>query len=346
MDKKYSVQNDPYEYYEALFDPLLNDRQARRKRSPKAFHKPKVNDDQVLKELADELGWENDFEITYKPSFYEAGWLLQSLRPFFQQSLISDIVSIIKGGKEASVYCCAAHPTMEVDWVAAKVYRPRKFRGLTNDQVYREGRDILTSDGNIIHENKDRETRAIGKKSAYGMQLSQTSWLMHEYQALERLHLAGAIVPKPYQVGSNAILMEFIGEDNLAAPTLNTVGLDKQEAKEHFDLVMENVELMLEHNLIHADLSAYNILYHAGEVVIIDLPQVVNAVGNRNAPAILARDVLRICEYFKRQGVSCNAREISQDLWRRYLRVPGYILRADQSQLAELYPDIFGDPMG
>lgn len=346
MDKNYNVSNDPYEYYEALFDPMLNDRQARRKRSPKAHHKPKTNPAQIMMELADELGWENNFEITYKPSLYEADWLFASLRPFFEQSLISDVVSIVKGGKEASVYCCAAHPSMDVDWVAAKVYRPRKFRGLTNDQMYREGRDILTSEGNIIHENKDREARAIGKKTAFGVQLSQNSWLMHEYQALERLHQAGAIVPKPFQVGNNAILMEFIGKDNLAAPTLNSVRLETGEAQIHFDLVMENVELMLKQNLIHADLSAYNILYLQGEIVIIDLPQVVNLQGNRNAPAILARDVMRVCEYFTNQGVKCDAQEISRDFWRRYLRVPGYILRADESQLAARYPDVFGDPLG
>jgi RIO kinase 1 len=103
---------------------------------------------------------------------------------------------------------------------------------------------------------------------------------------------------------------------------------------------------MLKQNLIHADLSAYNILYHEGEIVIIDLPQVVDSHGNRNAPVILARDILRICEYFKKQGVERDAREISRDLWRRYLRVPGNILRADESQLADLYPGVFGDPMG
>jgi RIO kinase 1 len=343
MDKENNLINNPYEYYEALFDPKLNDRHARRKRSPKPFHKPKVSPDQILGRLVDELGWENDFQTTYKPSHYEAGWLLDSLRPFFEQAQISDIVSIVKGGKEASVYCCAAHPTMEVDWLAAKVYRPRKFRGLTNDQVYREGRDILTGDGDIVHENKDREARAIGKKSTFGVQLSQTSWLMHEYQALEQLHRVGGIVPKPYQAASNAILMEFIGEGNLPAPTLNTMRLNNAEAQRHFDLVLENVELMLQHNLIHADLSAYNILYHEGEIVIIDLPQVVDSRGNRNAPGILARDILRVCEYFTKQGVECDAREISRDLWQRYLRIPGHLLRADESQLADLYPGVFGD---
>lgn len=346
MDKENNLINIPYEYYEALFDPMVNDRQARRKRSPKPFHRPKVSSDQILRGLVDELGWENDFQTTYKPSKYEAGWLLDSLRPFFEQALISDVVSIVKSGKEASVYCCAAHPTMEVDWLAAKVYRPRKFRGLTNDQVYREGRDILTSDGEIVHENKDREARAIGKKTGYGVQLSQTSWLMHESRALELLHRAGGIVPKPYKAASNAILMEFIGEGNLPSPTLNTVRLKKIEAQRHFDLVLENVELMLQHNLIHADLSAYNILYQEGRIVIIDLPQVVSSRGNRNAPVILARDILRICEYFTKQGVECDAQQISRDLWGRYLRVPGHILRADESRLADLYPGVFGDPMG
>jgi RIO kinase 1 len=343
MDKDENKIENRYEYFEALFDPMLIDRNARRKRSPKPFHKPKVSPDQVKERLADELGWENDFRTTYKPSHYEAGWLLSSLRPFLEQALISDIVSLVKGGKEASVYCCAAHPTMEANWLAAKVYRPRIFRGLTKDQVYREGRDTLTSDGDILHENKDREARAMGKKTTFGVQLSQSSWLMHEFQALERLHQEGSIVPKPYKAGPNAILMEFVGEGIHAAPMLNTIRLGKAEAMRHFDLIMENVELMLRLNLIHADLSAYNILYHEGEIMIIDLPQVVNAQGNRNAPVILARDILRICEYFKKQGVECDAQKISRDLWGRYLRVPGHILRADESRLADLYPGVFGD---
>ncbi len=341
-----TYDNDPYKAYAAMFDPMLSDRKARRKRLPKPFHRPKVNTEQMLESLVEEVGWELEFKTSYRPSKYEAGWLLSSLRPFLEQALISDIISIVKGGKEASVYCCAAHPTMEVKWLAAKIYRPRIFRGLTKDQIYREGRDVLTSDGDIVHENKDREARAIGKKTAFGVQLSQSSWLMHEFQALERLHRAGGIVPKPYKAGPNAILMEFVGEGILAAPTLNTISLSKAEAKRHFDQILENVELMLQHNLIHADLSAYNILYHEGEIVIIDLPQVVHSLGNRNAPVILARDILRICEYFTKQGVECDAQQISRDLWGRYLRVPGHILRADESRLADLYPGVFGDPMG
>lgn len=346
MDNFEQKNKPSYEEYESLFDPQRVDRQARRSRSPKPGYRPKISTDVIIAGLADELGWENDFQITYKPSHYEAGWLLDSLRPFFEGALISDILSLVKGGKEASVYCCAAHPSMPMDRVAAKVYRPRRFRGLTKDQVYREGRQVLTTDGDILHENKDREARAIGKKTAFGIQLSQGSWLMHEYRALELLHQAGGIVPKPYQVGPNAILMEFIGQGVVAAPTLSAVRLNQSEAIRHFDLVLKNVELMLQNHLIHADLSAYNILYDRGDIVIIDLPQVVDIRGNRNAAFMLARDILRICEYFVKWGVECDPLGISRRLWQQYLRVPDHIRRADESILADMLPEIFAESEG
>jgi RIO kinase 1 len=335
--------DEPYADYEALFDPVYSDRRGRRKRSLKVFHQPKVTEEQIFENIVEEIDWDTQFHMSYKPSKHEAGWLLGSLSPFFEQSLISDVLTLVKGGKEASVYCCAAHSTMEEHFLAAKVYRPKRFRGLTNDKIYREGRDILTSDGHVVHENKDRVIRAIGKKTSFGEQVSHTSWLMHEYKALETLYEAGGNTPKPYAAGSNAILMTFIGLDLVAAPMLNTIQLEKNEAKQLFDLVLKNVELMLEHELIHADLSAYNILYLQGKIMIIDFPQVVDPNKNRNAPAILARDIQRICDYFLEQGVDCDSEKIYKDLWQRYLRVPTHLLRADESRLAQLYPEIFGN---
>jgi RIO kinase 1 len=335
-------EDDSYDEMEARFDPFQTDREARRKRSPKPTYRPKVDPASVLKELAEEIGWENRFRTTYRPSKYEADWLFDSLRPFFEGGLILDVVALVKGGKEASVYCCAAHPSLEVDWLAAKVYRPRIFRGLTNDKVYREGRDLLSAEGEIIHENKDRIIRAIGKKTAFGQQVAHSSWLMHEYRALDRLYQAGGSVPKPYHVADNAILMAFIGEGIAAAPTLNSIRLETDEAEGLLDRVLQNVELMLEHNLIHADLSAYNLLYLNGEITLIDLPQVVDPKRNSSAPAILARDIQRVSEYFIAQGLDVDPKAIFRDLWRRHLRVPEHILRADESRLASLYPEIFG----
>jgi RIO kinase 1 len=76
---------------------------------------------------------------------------------------------------------------------------------------------------------------------------------------------------------------------------------------------------MLQHDLIHGDLSAYNILYWAGEITIIDFPQATNSLTNHNAYTILERDIARVCEYFAQQGVQSEPGAITDDLWHRYV---------------------------
>ncbi len=55
--------------------------------------------------------------------------------------------------------------------------------------------------------------------------------------------------------------------------------------------------------LAHGDLSAYNLLVHDGRLVMIDLPQVVDVVGNPQGPRFLERDVRRIAEWFAARGL-------------------------------------------
>jgi len=105
----------------------------------------------------------------------------------------------------------------------------------------------------------------------------------------------------------------------MAAPTLNQVKLERSEAEILFHKVLDNIELMLQHRMIHGDLSAYNILYWEGQIVLIDFPQVTNTHGNSNAHFILRRDVERICEYFARQGVQADSNAILDELAQRHL---------------------------
>jgi RIO kinase 1 len=261
---------------------------------------------------------ELEFETTYTPARYEKEWLRSSLRPFYDQRLIVDVLAQVKGGKEANVYRCAAHPETGLSWVAAKVYRPRQFRNLSNDALYREGRSTLTADGTAAKKTDTRLMRALNKKTDFGVQVAHTSWLMHEFTAMERLHLAGAAVPRPLATGENALAMSYYGDGNLAAPTLNGVTLAPDEAERLFADALRNIELFLRLGLIHGDLSAYNILYWEGTITIIDFPQVVSMAGNRNARPILARDVTRVCQYFAGQGVACDAASIIADLCARY----------------------------
>jgi hypothetical protein len=98
---------DKYEYYEEIYAPAVS-QLARR---PKARGKPKKSRAQAIAELTDDTtDVDLGFEPTYRPSRYEAGWLLSSLYSFYDEGLITDVLALVKGGKEASVYRCQAHP--------------------------------------------------------------------------------------------------------------------------------------------------------------------------------------------------------------------------------------------
>ena len=116
---------DKYEIYEIDFDPMLTNRQARRKRKPKVHHTAKKEQHEIVSELAETTGIEGDeFTTSYTPGRFEGGWLLDAVRGFYVDEQISDILYQVKGGKEASVYCAQAHEVMDMDLLAVKVYRP------------------------------------------------------------------------------------------------------------------------------------------------------------------------------------------------------------------------------
>ena len=335
---------EKYEQYEKLFDPLWADLEAGQRRKPRVRQMLKRSREQIIAELTDDLDdVDLGFQPTYRPSRYEAGWLLNSLYSFYNEGLITDVLSLIKGGKEASVYLCQAHPATGLDLLAAKVYRPRMFRNLRNDKMYRQGREILLAAGGLAGRDSGHIRRAIRQKTPFGLQAAHTSWLMHEFTAMERLHEAGGAVPRPVASSENAILMSYHGDEAMAAPTLNSVRLEPDEAEALFREVLRNVDLMLQHDLVHGDLSAYNILYWrpedaAAAITLIDFPQVINLHTNDNARFILQRDIQRTCEYFQQQGVANDPAAILEGCWDRYVaRVHPMDEAADLSRLlAEL----------
>ncbi len=265
---------------------------------------------------------ENEIIFSYSASKHEKEWLIRSLADFYRQQWFDDVLRLIKGGgKEASVYQCSGNGTTGREYIAAKVYRPRKFRQLRNDSLYREGRLVLDDEGHEIHDGG--ALHAMRQRTKFGLRLMHTSWIEHEFQTLQLLHQAGADVPEPYASGNNAILMAYIGWEDLPAPTLNNVNLSVKQARQVFERVIHNVELMLSKHRVHGDLSAFNILYLDGEVSLIDFPQSIDPDINRNAYAIFCRDILRLCEYFQVQGLTCDPHSLADDLWLKH----GYAIR-------------------
>lgn len=204
-------------YFEKIEDRIVKKQSI--KTNVKYLRKPSLSDQTFITTQDDSR---SSFNFTYKASRHEQGWLLDSLGHFYEHQWISDVTRMAKGGKEASVYLCQSGKSAGTTrLLAAKVYRPRMFRNLKNDRIYRTGRPALDEDGNIIRDLG--MLKAEKKRSVYGELIRHQSWMAYEFDALQKLSAAGADVPRPYEKSDNAILMDFIGDELESAPTLNTV---------------------------------------------------------------------------------------------------------------------------
>lgn len=318
--------NDYIEFFDELDDDDMLDAflqfDAQRPRNPKGRIPKKLEAEEAAFIRAQDTSRGN-LKFTYNAARFEEGWLLDSLIGFFEQQWISDVLRKVKGGKEASVYQCIGGAAVNDKLVAAKVYRPRSLRNLRNDHLYREGREDLDGEGKIILDGG--KIRAMRQRTEYGKELLHQSWIAYEFTTMQILHAAGADVPVPYTMADNAILMDYIGNFGEPAPTLNEITLDRSEATSLFERIVRNIDILLASEVIHGDLSAYNILYWNGDIVLIDFPQAISPKINRNAFHIFERDVTRICDYFHEQGVKVNAHELSRELWTSH----GYRLKQE-----------------
>lgn len=214
-------------------------------------------------------------------------------------------LGILKAGKEADVSLIrrglpgdAAQTVL-----AAKRYRAGEHRLFHRDAGYLEGRRMRRS----------REMRAIQSRTAFGRNLIAEQWAAAELAALSRLWTLGAPVPYPVQRDGTEILLEFLGDtDDVAAPRLAQLRPDAHALRALCHQVVSALELLAIEGLTHGDLSAYNILVHGEQIVLIDLPQVVDIVSNPQGAEFLARDVRNIAGWFAARGVSDDVLDTEQ----------------------------------
>ncbi|WP_020579768.1 serine protein kinase RIO [Actinopolymorpha alba] len=203
---------------------------------------------------------------------------------------------ILKTGKEADVFLIERGvPDTEARCLlASKRYRSADHRLFHRDAGYLEGRRA----------RKSREQRAIANRTDFGRNLIAQQWAITEFAALLELWEAGAPVPYPVQHLGTELLMEFVGdEDGTAAPRLAQLRPDPDQLAELWQQLVEAMVLLGRRGYTHGDLSAYNLLVHQGELVLIDLPQLVDLVTNPQGRGFLERDTRRICEWFVDRGL-------------------------------------------
>ena len=232
------------------------------------------------------------------------------IKTFIEDGWIEEVLFPLKSGKDANVYSCRACPGRGHEFFALKVYKSRDNRGFRDASVYQEGRVITNA----------RTARAVRNKSRFGRAVEFGAWVHHEFATLGLLHAAGADVPFPATTAGNAILIEFIGQGGRPAPQLRNVRLSPAEAERLLEQALRNIEIMLSCNIVHGDLSAYNMLYSDGQLRVIDLPQAVDARTNPHAKSLLVRDVANVCDYFAAQGADAMPGTFAEELWDLYLR--------------------------
>ncbi len=66
--------------------------------------------------------------------------------------------------------------------------------------------------------------------------------------------------------------------------------------------------------LAHGDLSAYNILAAGDRLVIIDLPQAVDIIGNPAGMDFLMRDCHNVCTWFQARGLDVEEHDLFTEL--------------------------------
>ena len=206
-------------------------------------------------------------------------------------------LGVLKTGKEADVHLVerSLPGTGRSTLMAAKRYRSNEHRMFHRDAGYLEGRRV----------RKSRELRAMAKRTAFGRDVLAAQWAVAEFGALSRLWVLGVPVPYPVQLAGTELLLEFIGSaDGEAAPRLAQLRPSREVLAALWHQLLDALVLMAADGLTHGDLSPYNVLVQDGQVVLIDLPQVVDLVANPQGLAFLRRDVTVLARWFAARGLT------------------------------------------
>jgi RIO kinase 1 len=228
-------------------------------------------------------------------------WVVES------RGAIDTELGILKTGKEADVFLVERADPHDPDSavvMAAKRYRDSNHRSFHRAASYAEGRSVKRS----------RDERALKRKSTWGRIVAAGEWAIAEWDALKRLYTLGAAVPYPVQIDGVEILMEWITVDGETAPRLAQTRPERDLLASYFDQVRDFLALLVQDGIVHGDLSAYNILAAGDRLVVIDLPQIVDLVGNPNGMDFLLRDCTNICGWFKARGLEMDEQELFGEL--------------------------------
>jgi RIO kinase 1 len=224
----------------------------------------------------------------------------------------------LKTGKEAEIFVIERRFGDRSCLLAHKRYRPRRVthkgelaelgfqrvNTFMNDRPYRDGRRMA----------KSRDQRAVDRMTKYGKSLVTNRWSGHELEVMQHAWEAGVNVPYPVGPRGDGMLMQLIGCATSAAPRLAQAGLGREAVAEAWEQLVANLRLLVGAGWVHADLSAYNILWWQDQVWLIDFPQAVDISSHVGALDFLRRDLGNVTGWFNKRGVSADPDQLFVEL--------------------------------
>lgn len=205
---------------------------------------------------------------------------------------ISDVRAIINSGKEANVFLCTggASSAFQGGNVALKVFAT-SIMAFKNRAAYIDGERRFNT---LSHSQRTNSRRLVAL------------WGDKEFRNLQRLYDLRTIgVPKPLFIVSTILATEFLGVDDVAAPRLRDVApflSDHRITKLYYSLLRVMRDMYQSANLVHGDLSEYNILYMKKRAFIIDVGQAVDRTHPLSSE-LLRMDIFNVNMFFARQRV-------------------------------------------
>ncbi len=265
-----------------------------------------VFDFRATDDLADGQRWStwHDVEPLCRGPQPLPDWVVTS------RAAVDTELGILKTGKEADAFLVeravpGSDAVGESVVLVAKRYRGSDHRSFHRAAAYTEGRSMKRS----------RDERALKRKSTFGRLVAQSEWAVSEWDALKRCWELGLPVPYPVQVDGTEILMEWITDDEgESAPRLAQTRPEPGLLASYFDQLRDVMGTLVRHGLVHGDLSAYNLLAAGERLVVIDLPQVVDLVGNLSGADFLMRDCANVCGWFRSRGLAADEHELFAEL--------------------------------
>ncbi|ERE78553.1 serine/threonine-protein kinase RIO1 [Cricetulus griseus] len=222
-------------------------------------------------------------KVTVKSRQKEAESTRMILFKMLHKEDIAEIHGCISTGKEANVYYAT---TASGESRAIKIYK-------TSILVFKDRDKYVTGEFRFRRGYCKGNPRKMVK-----------TWAEKEMRNLSRLRTANIPCPKPIRLKSHVLLMGFIGKDDMPAPLLKNVQLSESKARELYLQVIQYMRSMYQDaRLVHADLSEFNMLYHGGDVYIIDVSQSVEH-DHPHALEFLRKDCANVNDFFFKHAVA------------------------------------------